>query len=236
MTEQQFEDLKLLLDRSPTPPNSEQLDKQIIGAARRRASDVKLRAKTNNRVVELLRQFSSNNAVATVAVSLTVTFVVFSVMSQMAFLYQAPDQNSVVGTKDTSQDQRRDNSADIAISIEQTQQASKAAASSDAIPRIAQAPMVNTSRLSKNEILADLVLPTAETLLQGAEFSKDGERALASASVTTALTDINNYIRQGKLENARDRYDRLRRSCMACSLPSTLDALALGSRTQQSRI
>ena len=91
-------------------------------------------------------------------------------------------------------------------------------------------PTPSSNHRSKDEILAELDIPSADALLDTMEFSLAKDRPLARQALESALADINLMLNEGDWDDARKRYDRLRRSCMVCTLPPNLESLALNTQ------
>ena len=72
-----------------------------------------------------------------------------------------------------------------------------------------------------------LELPSAEALLDGMEFVAASERLAAQTELVRALGDIHVLLKGGELDNARERYERLKHACGVCMLPDSLEALVL---------
>ena len=81
-----------------------------------------------------------------------------------------------------------------------------------------------------DDVLTSYPLPDTETVLAAMQFDVESQRVVASEQVHLALHDMNQLIQRGALHDARQRYQRLRETCLSCELPSTLELLVLATR------
>ena len=81
-----------------------------------------------------------------------------------------------------------------------------------------------------DDVLTSYPLPDTETVLAAMQFDVESQRVVASEQVQLALHDLNQLIQRGALHDARQRYQRLRETCLSCELPSTLELLVLATR------
>lgn len=105
--------------------------------------------------------------------------------------------------------------------------------SSDDVDRsmvtLSEPPLLNHSAQS-DDVLTSYPLPDTETVLAAMQFDLQSQRQAASEQVQLALHDMSQLIQRGALHDARQRYQRLRETCLSCELPSTLELLLLASR------
>ena len=210
MTEQQIKQLKTLLEASQAQDNSEELDRRVLAAAQ---------SKTEMRALQATSEPRRNllpglGTAGTAALSVLVTIAVFLGMSRVLDVEQSP-----VPLAERSSD----------LKVEST-----------VVDGVAGLPMQKTivrppaplqypgmSKDARDRMLVDLELPSTIDLLDSMEFSLTRDRSFAASAIDEALADINSMIGSGELDDARKRYERLRRWCDVCQLPDTLEALAL---------
>ena len=219
MTEQQLDTLKNLLASSEKIENSAELDAAILAASIERAP------RTNRTISNWLHLFPINS-LASAALSITICGGVLLGMSQVISLQPKPVPDILTPPLASS------------LTIELGPGGST---TSDAIDRSSvlikpELPPQFEGRTKQDQLLANLELPSVQTLLEGKEFSFADERSRTEESLRDALADINHMLRNGDLNDARDRYDKLRRSCSVCNLPSSLEALALAKANTTTRI
>lgn len=223
MTEQHINTLKELLASSKKVENSAELDAKILAAARTKKTTVK-----NTRTNWL--RFFPLRSLSTAVFSITICVGVLLAMSQIISIDN--NQNSYVSVANGP--------SELVLEIFPSESTKPLIlnGTSDRPESIKNPglPPEFGGRTTQNQILAGLELPTAQALLEGKEFSFADERSLLESSLSGALADINQMLRSGALNDARDRYDRLRRSCSVCDLPSSLEALALANDNSTSRI
>lgn len=85
-----------------------------------------------------------------------------------------------------------------------------------------------------DQILLELSLPSVPDLVRSMEFVAEADRSEATIQLISALADIEYLIEIGHLNDARERYDRLRERCYSCQLPRSLEALAVSSHSSRS--
>jgi len=87
----------------------------------------------------------------------------------------------------------------------------------------------------RDQILLDMKLPDAQILVNEMQFSLADEKQIASVAISNALFDIRLMINDGELNNARQRYERLRKNCVVCVLPNSLEAVVLNFSPDSNR-
>jgi len=87
----------------------------------------------------------------------------------------------------------------------------------------------------RDQILLDMKLPDAQILVNEMQFSLADEKQIASVAISNALFDIRLMINDGELNNARQRYERLRKNCVVCVLPNSLEAVVLNFNLDSNR-
>ncbi len=201
MTEDQIEHLKTLLDDSLTGETSAEMDKAVLSAAHKQAN----RNKRQNVMIWLpdLSIFSS------AAVAVILTMGIFLTLGKAI----SPEESTFVGTVSMVPNTLMDES----LVPELREQ----------IVRPSYPALPPMSAQQRDAVLMSVTLPDTQDLLEQMELSLNRERLQLAGEIRTALFEINALLESGDLNNARRRYDRLRRVCTVCQLPESLDALAL---------
>ncbi|MEM7357785.1 MAG: hypothetical protein AAF431_01655 [Pseudomonadota bacterium] len=216
MTEQQIEQLKSLLADSADQENSKQLDERILTAAAQTAQT----RQTSTRAQASVR--SPFGSLVTASLAVLFTGGVFLLMSNMVAVDEPgpiaqvePDELKIV-----LENQPSTATQEMVVARQNPKRL---------MPEVLP-PTLNSNHRSKDEILAELDIPSADALLDTMEFSLAKDRPLARQALESALADINLMLNEGDWDDARKRYDRLRRSCMVCTLPPNLESLALNTQ------
>lgn len=216
MTEQQIEQMKSLLADSDRQQNSAQLDEKILHAAARTAQQ---RQSPTRQETSVRRSFGS---LVTASLAVLLTGGAFLLMSKMVEVNEPGPL--VQGESD-----------ELQLVLEAQPVIPQQSASivtpdpTELLPKELP-PTVNPYYRSKDEILAELDIPSADALLDSMEFSLAKDRPLARQALELALADIDLMLNEGEWDDARKRYDRLRRACTVCTLPPTLEAMALNTQ------
>lgn len=221
MTEQQIKEIKAWLSASQAQANSAELDGKILAAAKLRAAELK--ALKGERSA-FFRPFGF---LATAAMSITLTIGVFLTMSKIIGIEEAP---LVLANKAVQRNEivtaEGDSAAKEFVAMTNDKlirpDANKLPALQHPFQGRFQGPLAST----KDEIMAELPLPSVNVLLDSMEFSVAVDRSQTQSLLSQAMAEINFMLREGEVIAARKRYERLRQSCTVCKLPSTLEALA----------
>jgi len=220
MTEQQIKQLKEILDLSQCAENSSELDQRILQAAQAKTllseSDNDEKSTWVNGFKRILAHGFSQAAVA----SLIFTFALFLGMGYVTKV----DNNSI----STKQQLGLEEYIDITDKKDNKKTTQIAISKPDFI--INQAPQTENMR---DALLAKMTIPNTQLLLDDTQFPQLSDRDLARDAINMAMNDIQFMINQGAFNEARLRYARLKESCQGCSLPESLDAMALNSQIQQ---
>jgi len=212
MTEQQIRQLQELLDSSDALENSSELDATIL-----RAAKANVRNADTNRFSSLsIFGLISPSVFTAVAASLVLTVGVFIMMSQV-----------IITDKELKVVKDSPMPVELEFSPNKVTDKVDPARALNRPRTVAQTP--TSSMQARDQILADMSLPDVRQVISTMEFSLDADRALAQQSLQLAMNDIRSMIGQGRLNNARQRYERLRESCEVCTLPNTLEALVLNA-------
>jgi hypothetical protein len=91
-------------------------------------------------------------------------------------------------------------------------------------------PPIHRQTMQSDDVLTSYPLPDTATVLAAMQFDLQSQRQAASEQVQLALHEMSQLIQRGALHDARQRYQRLRETCLSCELPSTLELLLLASR------
>jgi hypothetical protein len=212
MTEQQIERLKTILNSSPKEQNSNELDEKILLAAREQRPNP-----------EPVWRISSFSPVGTAAMAVVLTAGAFWAMS-VALL---PNELlAPVALEEQS----------IEFTVE-PQELARSAGDNSRITRPGNPPLYQRSAgETKEQLLAGLGLLNTEALLDSMDFPVARDRQSAKLALNTAMVDINQMLNSGQFKDARRRYDRLRRNCQVCTLPLSLEALALAGNDKVNRL
>lgn len=197
MTEKEIKKLKQLLDAIESPEQSSELDQRILAEASQQID--------NQTVTTSWFQSAASGAIA---ISLTVGLLfLFSQMILPEPAYETL-MADVVENENTVQTKLK---------------AEKLSSNDSAMLRV-QKPSHDIA--SHNDLSERYSLPSSELLLGVIRFSKDRNQRLAEQEVEIALSEIGDFLNQGALESARERYHQLREFCDDCGLPESLEALA----------
>lgn len=218
MTEQQIENLKKVLSSSEQELNSSDLDKKIITAS-------KINAPERRRLFDSwVENYQSLSMISSAALSVLLTV---GMLFTLSFILSSNDNIN-----------ERNNVAVQASIVDQVVVIEQDSSVATAVPNTAlQQPSTQqpATQHARDQILASIEPLDIKVILDGMEFSHVDERALAEMAVTEAMADIRFMVMDGQLNSARDRYERLRRSCAVCSLPKTLEALVLNEESSSRR-
>lgn len=212
MTEQQIKQLKSILAATTDEQNSAELDNTILRSAKQLASQRKP-----------FWNWSSLSTVGSAALAVLVTVTAFWTMS---FALKPTEFIPPVATINQ----------EIEFEVK-PQTIAPAAQDNLIITRPEEPPLYQrSSDETKKQILASLGLLNTDKLLDNMPFPLAKDRQSAKLALNTAMADINKMLSDGQVKDARKRYDRLRRSCQVCTLPLTLEALALAGNNKVNRL
>ena len=212
MTEQQIKQLKSILATTADEQNSAELDKTILGSAKQLAPQRKP-----------FWNWSSLSTVGSATLAVLVTVAAFWTMSI------ALKPTELIAPLATI-------NQEVEFEVKpQTIESGVQDKLSVALPE--EPPLYQrSSGETKEQILASLDLLNTDKLLDNMPFPLAKDRQSAKLALNTAMADINQMISGGQVKDARKRYDRLRRSCQVCTLPLTLEALALAGNDKVNRL
>ena len=211
MTEQQIKHLEKILNHSKADLETPELDKKILLAAKTKTS-------TNSRPINFnpfnLIQFGF---LGSATLSIMITAGIFFTLNRIISVERS---SSIL-------------SADPITLNKQNQQ--RNVTQSTQTPEIISRPdhiviAVPTTQHARDQILMEMDLPDIKTLLSKMESPLSKDIILTENLIVQAMDDIRLMISNGKLNNARQRYDELKRYCISCSLPESLEALVLNNR------
>lgn len=213
MTEQQIENLKKILSTSEQQPNSAELDDKIMTAA------VKY-APIKKRLIDFLRiENQQFNVISSVGLSILLTVALFFSLSFILSKDEISQDQSYIVDRTDFEFQVEANDHETSIVTSSPIEFIERPISADA----------------RDQLLAGMQPLDIKAILDSMEFTHTNDRELAEMAVTQAMNDIRFMVMEGELNNARDRYDRLRRSCSTCTLPETLEALVFNQTSSSSR-
>lgn len=223
MTEQQIQQLKKLLENSSHNENSTELDHAILGKAQamseqRQRLNTQASGQTQS-IRGLSHWFATFGFMRSAALSVALTVAVFWGL------------NKAISVDHQAQPLIANNSSfdDLAY-VTRVDNRPKGAQSLSKFDRPVYAPGTSPQLLTidvRDQILAEMEFPETQRVLDSIALSLDENRMTTEAVVVQAMTDIKDMIREGQLNNARDRYNLLLLACGQCALPDTLEALVL---------
>ena len=228
MTEQQFEKLKTLLDSSHAPDNSTQLDNKILSAAKQNIAQpthnrVQESSKSNLRIssVSWFARFFQTGLIQSAVLSVTLTLALFFVLGQI--LKTDPEKSYV--KKPVSE---YEHSSQALSEIQFATQEESVAANLDTPITVVNTPLPEPDFSDpRDQILAQMSVPDIQALLNDMNFNQQSDRQFAQSLISLAMSDIQFMLEVGNLDNARQRYAQLKQNCNVCTLPNTLEELAL---------
>ena len=219
MTEQQIKNLQVLLNSSQETQLDEQAEKDML------AFDTKILDAAKHHVVNkkssyLSRLFDrisvpSFGLINAIALSVMLTLGVLFFLGQLTQL----DDTQFLANKRIAQ-------------LEKNSQAELVDSESTLILSSIERPV---SQNVRDQILLEMKLPDAQILLDEMGFSLTDDRQIAAVAITDALLDIRLMIKDGELNNARQRYEQLRLNCIVCVLPNSLEAVVLNFSPDSNR-
>jgi len=209
MTDEQINKLKTLLESSSQRHDNPELDEKVLQQAKQQAE---LNQDRHTRALNQSGWPLGNTAIAFSALALT-TAILFSLAEMTAVKesdYVAEDAFEIT---------------ESAVELANTRKPEAAAKPSFVEPPVPPT-QANQPSIFEQEILAEIVLPSAGQLVDGMHFNITQDRQRAEQVITQALADINQSLVAGNLATARKRYQQLLEGCTVCTLPQTLEALA----------
>jgi len=219
MTEKQIEQLKKMLSETHTTQSTQELDKQIVDAAR--LESIKLKGATKPpRLGTWLTSLSSFGAAAALTVG------VFLGLSQML---SPDDLETNLALKKTSPEGSRS----VVIGSDVPQKTPNMVVTSsntqpNSVPEISLAP----SGGSRDEILMRFDPSETQDLLASLSAEFTGETWFDESGIVLAMNDINSLIRVGEFDGARQRYRDFKFGCKDCGLPDALEDLVLAASSE----
>ena len=228
MTEQQFEKLKTLLNSSRAPENSTELDHKILGAAKyniersaHRHEEASESISHTSLIASWFARFFQRGLIQSAVLSVTLTLTLFFVLGQIL----KTDQESSYAKNPL---RSNENNTGLLLDIQLTKQ-EKNVSDNKGTPIIeAQTTLPEPEVLDpRDQILAQMTVPDIQALLNDMNFNQQSDRQFAQSLISLAMNDIQFMLEVGNLDNARQRYAQLKKSCDVCTLPNTLEDLAL---------
>jgi len=213
MTEHELKALKSVLDSSEQALNSTELDDEILRAAYAKAERMNVDKTWFERVVGLLSLRSSSLSVGSAVLSLFLTVAVFFGLSNLISVEPGiPPQVA----------QNADTATEIYIDSNKLQLIEPAIRFAKPEYSVQTPP---SSINARDQLLAAMTLPSADTVVDRMMFNQEADRVLAGNLVAQAMSDIQVLIRDGEFNQARSRFDQLRQRCSVCTLPESLELL-----------
>lgn len=211
MTEQQIENLRRVLSLSDEEQNSSELDEKILAVAKAKAPRTKPHFLINYFNVQ------SINFATSAAVSVLLTVGLFLGLSQILSVDDSfSNTDELFHAKEAQTNKREISQPELVLEHE-----------------LIARPLTESAR---DQILVDMELPEVSGLLDNMQFSIIEDRVIAQQAMLSAMEDIRYMVMNGGFNDARDRYDRLRRTCSVCTLPDTLEALVLNTASFSGKI
>ncbi|GHA03712.1 hypothetical protein GCM10008090_11110 [Arenicella chitinivorans] len=204
MTERELNEITRLLNQDTHPNASPELDRTILAAAEQYTHKQQIK-----------RSFLSRNAWVP-AMSLALVMTVGLLVGMSAWVAPTAPEAPLTGQT-------------LPINVSTPTQTQSSDDVDRTVATLSEPPLLNHSAQS-DDVLTSYPLPDTETVLAAMQFDLQSQREAASEQVQLALHDMSQFIQRGALHDARQRYQRLRETCLSCELPSTLELLLLASR------
>lgn len=216
MTEQQFDQMKRLLESSKGEQNSQALDQQILSEAAENVSSMKTTKSINGWFsasfsylrLNSLNDYLQSGFVPSAVVSISLTLAVFFGLGQLLSIEITPLKNDQVLTQ-----QQAIVEVDKGHAIKTNKKHDIA---------LVEKPILGEARA---KVIAQMELPDIQSLLNEMTFEQTQDRTLAENAINIAMADIRSMLDLGRIDSARERYALLKLDCFKCSLPDSLDAL-----------
>lgn len=211
MTEKQIEQLKKMLSDAHSIGSTDELDNQILEAARLESEKLKAES-TVSRGGSWLKSLGS------LGVAAMLTVIVFLGLSQVL----SPDDLVVKKASTQGVD---------SVAFESTEAGSSAQPLSEntivkpSNRQLSSAP----SSGSRDDILMQFDLGETEDLLANLSNDLFGDAGVKQGSIRLAMNDINSLIKIGEFDGARQRYRDFAFDCKECDLPASLEDLVLAA-------
>lgn len=203
MTEQQIENLKNILSSTDELTNSKELDAKILKAA-------KLNVPAKKQFFDTFGfKHQSLSFISTAALSVLLTTGIIFSLSYVVTNDRILDEKRPVASNTTIEEREIDLLNTTPVQIKKQID-------------LFDKPITEPARA---QILAGMQSSDIAVLLDEMSFAHLDERLLAERAITEAMQDIRFMVMDDQLNSARERYERLRRSCSVCTLPETLEAL-----------
>lgn len=218
MTEQQINQLKRLLEQDASSQDNPELDATILAAAREQADQYARRQAHRTR-------FASLRFVPAIGLAVVMTLGLLLAMGQ--WLSVEPIAPVV---------KRSSQVLPIDLEARQNAPVENAQEPRIALPQLTRVlpPPINT-QLKRDRVLTIYPLPDSRAVVASMTFELEQQRVAASENIQLALNDINLMLKQGQLNDARQRYDALRNQCPYCVLPDSLELLVLNHQANRLR-
>ncbi len=211
MTEKQIEQLKKMLSDAHPIQSTDELDNQILKAAR--IESEKLKAESIHS-----RSSSWLNSLGSLGVAAMLTVTVFLGLSQVL----SPDD--LVANKVPTQD------VDSVAFKQKEVDSSVQGLSQNTIVKPSSTELSSApSKGSRDDILMQFDLSETEDLLANLSDDLFGDAGVKQSSIRLAMNDINSFIQVGEFDGARQRYRDFTFDCQECGLPDSLEDLVLAA-------
>lgn len=213
MTEHEVKALKSILDQAKPGVTPNELDQKILLAADEQAAYLKAK-RSQKRWMGALREHQLPINLGPAVLSITMTAMVFFGLSKLFTV--SPTETPVLT-----------NNTPTEIIIETANEEITTLDDTELYPSdvfLDASPLAINSR---DQILAEIQLPSTDRMLQGMQFDQSSDRLLAMELVTQAMVDIRSLLVSGEFNRARNRFEQLRERCDVCTLPKSLEVLVL---------
>jgi hypothetical protein len=215
MTEQQIQKLRKILQQSEPEAGQSELDSTILTEARKRASEY---SQTRTSFFSWLAGSSGSalQLLSTASLAIITTLVLLLGLGQLTSV---------------NPPQAHHGEEQTVLTFEQPAVEPPLPSATDR-PVMAQRPALPDTRATLDQMLMDTELPTIETVLTGMDFSLIDDPTAVRQSIAVAFDEIRFLLGDGDVDDARLRYAQLRKSCVDCELPESLEALVLNVNGQ----
>ncbi len=211
MTEKQIEQLKKMLSDTHPIYSTDELDNQILEAARLESE--KLKAESIDS-----RGGSWLNSLGSLGVAAMLTVIVFLGLSQVI----SPDDlvTSKVPTQDVDS---------VAFEPKETNSSAQRLSQNTIVKPSSTQFSSAPSNGSRDDILMQFDLSETQDLLANLSGDLFGDAGVKQSSIRLAMNDINSLIQVGEFDGARQRYRDFTFDCKECGLPDSLEDLVLAA-------
>ncbi|RBP48935.1 hypothetical protein [Arenicella xantha] len=217
MTEQHINQLKYLLEQDRATTNSAELDATILAAAHLQAEQY-TKQRPRRPLFQLL------NFLRPISLAIVMTFGILLAMGH----WLAVEPVAPIAQPNTNR---------LPFDTNGIEQDATESHQERILPPqfVAAQPQPIDTQYDRDQVLKIYPLPDTRMVIASMQFELEHQRIAATGNIELALNEINLMIKQGQLNDARQRYDTLRDECRYCGLPSSLEVLVLNHQTDATR-